>query len=114
MIVWSHVLGHGLARRRQCHLLERLVFRANTPVHCWLHSDIHLVAAEFGRIKQLWLVNEIVVEHGVHALGRHFVIADLHILGLVLIVNRLESSKILHDRLSMRLFLRCVLIVVSF
>lgn len=59
-------------------------------------------------------MNEIIIKHGVHTLGRHFVISDLHILGLVLVVHGLESTIILHDGLSVRLFLRCILIVVSF
>lgn len=59
-------------------------------------------------------MNEIIIKHGVHALGRHFVISDLYILGLVLVVHGLESAIILHDGLSVWLFLRCILIVVSF
>ena len=114
MIVRLHVPCHGLASRRQRHLLERLILRANTPVHCWLHADVYLIATQFSRIKQLWLVNEIVIEHGIHTLGRHFVITDLHILGLILIVHRLETAKVLHDDLAARLFLRCIFIVISF
>jgi len=114
VIAWLHVLGHGLARRRQRHLLERLILRAYTSIHCWLHSNVNLVATKFCRIKQLWLMNEIVVEHCIHTLGRYFVVANLHVRGLVLVVHRLETAKVLHDRLSIRLFLCCILVIVSF
>lgn len=114
MLVGLHVLGHGLARRRQRHLLESLVLRTNTSVHSWLHANINLIAAEFCRIKQLWLVNEVVIKHGIHALCWHFVISELHILCLVLVVDGLESAEVLNDSLAIGLLLRRILIVVPF
>ena len=114
MVIGPNIAGHGLAGRCQRHLLESRVFGANTPIHCWLHALIHLVTTQFSRIEQLGLVDEVIVQHCVHALSRHLVVPKLHVRGLVLIIDRLKSAEVLHDSLPISLLLRGILVIVSF
>ena len=98
---WIYISGNCLASAGQAHRFEGCVLGTDASVDRWLNTGFDLVTTELRRVEKLWSVNEIVVKHGVHTLGWHFVATQLHVGRLVLIINRLESAEVLQD------FLHC-------
>ena len=94
MSIWLTVFRHSLTRSSKRHLLKCFIFGAHTSIHRWLYANIDLIATELGGIEELWLMSKIIIEHCVHTLSRHLIIAKLHVCTLILIVDRLEAAKV--------------------
>ena len=57
-------------------------------------------------------MNEIVVKHRVHAFSWYLIVSKLNVSGLVLIVNGLETTEILHHPITVGVLCGSILIIV--
>lgn len=71
-----------------------------------------LISAQLSAIEQRRIVSVLIAEHGVHTFRRNLVIAHLNILVLVLLINRVETTKIIHKDFTIWLLLSCILVVI--
>ena len=109
---WIHVPCNCLTGGGQAHRFEGSILGADTSVHRWLNTSLDLITPKLGRLEKLWSVNEIVVEHRVHAFGWYLIVTKFDVGGLVLIVHRLETTKVLHNFLTIGVLSRSPLIIV--
>ena len=112
---WIDVFRNCLTSCCKWHRLESATwFDAIRSVESTSHGfGKLLVSSKFGAIEELGFVDEFVAQHGVHTFSWNLILPKLHVVILVLVINRLETAIVWQYFCAIGFFSSCILIIIT-